>query len=511
MRLAVAGLSLITALQLTACHKTSQGPATIAASPSLPPPPPPPPPFSAQDAAEALDTLKHAQDHGFAAARFRTEEIERELGSDNASERAEGQQLLRTAVLDYARAQHGLTIPVGALPRAWNQRPSRYDAGSELNAALRGGSMRAWLDGLPPQTSDYRVLQAAYVEATRDHPDRTRPRVEVTPLDLGEQDARTEALRKRLALEKPELADIDADAPVDQDLVDALKSYQAHHHLEASGVVDEATVAQLNAPVMSRAARLRVNMERLRWLPHPEPDRRIDVNIASAELTYVRNGEVSTQMLAVAGKLGDETPIVSSAIDSIVLDPPWYVPNDIARREILPKGAAYMQSRHFVWRGGRLIQQPGPKTALGLVKFDFPNPYSVYLHDTPSKASFSLAQRTASHGCVRVQHAVELARILAAEEPGMSADRVDKVLSSGRTVRLKLSQPVPVRLLYLTAEPKGDEVVYHPDVYSWDAELLGLLDRYSAPRRRPKGSRVWSRPAGGRVQGERAPSTGPTD
>jgi murein L,D-transpeptidase YcbB/YkuD len=146
-------------------------------------------------------------------------------------------------------------------------------------------------------------------------------------------------------------------------------------------------------------------------------------------------------------------------------------------------GSAYMAARRFVWRGGRLIQLPGPKAALGLVKFDFPNPYAVYLHDTPSKSSFSLAQRTASHGCVRLQHAVELARIVAKAEPGLSAERVDAILASGKTVRLKLAQPVPVRLMYLTAEPRGDEIAYLPDVYSWDGVLLGLLDRYGAPRK----------------------------
>ena len=290
-------------------------------------------------------------------------------------------------------------------------------------------------------------------------------------------------MRKRLALESPELADADPDAPVDQDLTDALRAYQAHHSLEKTGVLDEATVERLNAPVTNRATKLRVNMERLRWLPRPEPDTRIDVNIASAELTYFRDGEPETHMLAVSGKLGDETPMLSSAITSIVLNPPWYVPTDIARREILPKGAAYMRARHFVWRSGRLIQQAGPKAALGRVKFDFPNPYAVYLHDTPSKASFSLAQRTASHGCVRLQHPVELARLVAAEEPGLSAGRVDEALASGRTVRLKLDRPLPVRLLYLTAEPKAGGVVYLPDVYGWDARLLALLDRYSALRR----------------------------
>ncbi|MHB8286854.1 MAG: L,D-transpeptidase family protein, partial [Caulobacteraceae bacterium] len=436
-------LALVAAVGLTSCHDPAQGVGKAAIAPPAPAPAPvpPPPPFSDAQAAEALAALKRAPDHGFAAKRFRVEEIETRLGSADASDQAQGRRLLRGAVLDYARAQHGLTIPTGALPQAWNQRPSKYDAEAELNTALRAGTLQAWLDGLPPQTADYRTLEAAYVAATHEHTDSVRPHVEVGSLDLGQQDAGTSALRRRLASDDPALADVDAETPVDQDLIDALKRYQRRRDLEQSGVLDDATVAHLNAPVVNKAAKLRVNMERLRWLPRPTPSRRIDVNIASAELTYVRDGESVTHMLAVSGKLGDETPIVSSSIASIVLDPPWYVPTDIAQREIVPKGAAYMQSRHFVWRGGRLIQQPGPKTALGLVKFDFPNPYSVYLHDTPSKASFNLAQRTASHGCVRVQHAVELARIVAAEEPGWSAERVDKVLSSGKTIRLNLAHP----------------------------------------------------------------------
>jgi len=431
----------------------------------------------------ALETLKSAPDHGFPAKRFHTEQIESLLGSAGASDRAEGERQLRAAVLDYARAQHGLTIPEGALPKAWNQRPSKYDAQAELNAALRNGTLQKWLEALPPQTATYRALQAAYVAAKKGRTEGGRPSVGLAPLDMGEQDARTEALRKRLALEDPELADVALDAPVDQDLVDALRAYQVGHDLEATGILDEATVERLNTPVIGKAARLRANMERLRWLPRPEPERRIDVNIAAAEMDYIENGEVSTHMLAVSGKPGDETPLVSSAIDSIVLNPPWYVPSDIAQREIVPKGAAYMRARHFVWHGGRLIQQPGPKTALGLVKFDFANPYAVYLHDTPSKSSFSQTQRTASHGCVRLQHAVALAKIVVSEEPGSSAERVDRILTSGKTVRLRLTRPIPVRLMYLTAAPRKGTIAYLPDVYGWDAKLLALLDRYQAPRK----------------------------
>jgi len=479
-KVAFARLGLIAALALSACHepshKPSHKPSETAAAPQIPAPPP----LTEQDAAIALETLWSAPDHGFPASRFHAGRIERLLGSAAPADRAAGERQLRSAVLDYARAQHGLTIPASALPRAWSQRPS-YDAEAELNAALRNRSLRAWLDELPPQTPTYAALQAAYV-AARERPAQSRPKVEVVPMEIGEQDAGTEALRKRLALDDPRLAEDAADAPVDDGLIAALQRYQADHDLAETGVLDEATAKKLNTPAMGAAAKLRVNMERLRWLPRPEPVRRIDVNVAAAEMDYFQDGELARHMLAVSGKPGDETPMVSSAIDSIVLNPPWYVPPEIARREIVPKGAAYMQARHFAWRNGRLIQQPGSKSALGLVKFDFPNPYGVYLHDTPSKSTFSHAQRAASHGCVRLEHAVALARALVAEEPGAPADRVDRILRSGRTVRLKLTRAIPVRLVYLTAVPREGAIIYLPDVYGWDPRLLALLDRYQAPR-----------------------------
>ena len=177
-KIAAAGLMLVAVLAVTACHKAAEQPARTAAPQKgrpAPPPPPPPPSFSAQDATEALATLRQASGQGFPAARFRTTEIEQRLRSADATERVEGQRLLRAAVLDYARAQHGLTIPVGALPRAWNQRPSRYDAAAELDTALRTGMLQAWLDDLPPQTPEYRALQTAYVAAISNRSDHAPP------------------------------------------------------------------------------------------------------------------------------------------------------------------------------------------------------------------------------------------------------------------------------------------------------------------------------------------------
>ncbi|CAN7360557.1 L,D-transpeptidase family protein [Phenylobacterium sp. LjRoot219] len=475
MALAIAGA-------LAACQRKSPTPAATAEV-TPPPRPLPPPPFRGKDAEMAMEALKAAPDHGFAAKRFRTDHIAELVNSADAAQQAEGERQLRAIVVDYARAHRGLTVPAGARPRDWGQKPAAYDAEAELNAAIRAGTLKAWLDDLPSKSPTYQALQAAYVAYLRGEKPPPRPKVAAAPLALGAQDRTTAALRKRLALEFPELIDVPEETPVDEALIASLQRYQAAHGLPPSGYLDDATVKKLNTPLLNPGDALRANMERQRWLPRAEPATRIDVNIASAEMNYFADNQPVTHMLVAAGKKGDETPMLTSAIDSLVLNPPWYVPQRIAREEIVPKGRAYMRSRGFVWRDGRLIQRPGPHTALGLVKFDFPNDYAVYLHDTPSKAAFNRAQRTVSHGCVRLARAVELARTLISQQPGWSAARLDKVLASGRTTRVKLDQPVPVRLMYLTAVPQADQIAYLPDVYGWDTQLLGLLDRYEARKR----------------------------
>ncbi|MBS0360695.1 MAG: L,D-transpeptidase family protein, partial [Proteobacteria bacterium] len=191
-----------------------------------------------------------------------------------------------------------------------------------------------------------------------------------------------------------------------------------------------ATLAQPQTPQSGvYAATLRANLERLRWLPREEPATRIDVNIASMSLIYLVDGQPRLTMKTASGKPGDETPILTSKIDHIVLNPPWNVPKGIAEQELLPKGEDYLAAHGFQTKDdGGLVQQPGPSSALGLVKFDFDNPYAVYLHDTPSKAAFGRAGRAVSHGCVRLEHALDLANLLLTNQPGWSAERVQQTI-----------------------------------------------------------------------------------
>ena len=426
----------------------------------------------------ALDALKAAPEHGFSAERFPVRRIEQLLDSGSGRDRAEGTQRLRAALVDYAGALHGRTIPKNAFPADWGLKAAPYDAEAALDQALKAGALRAWLKDLPPPLPAYATLQEAYLRYLKIHAQGGWPSVAPIALAPGAQGPEITALRQRLAFEDAALGAGAPDAPADAGLIRAVQRFQAAHGLPATGLLDAATVEQMNVPAESRAAQIRANLERLRWLPREEPATRIDVNTAAQVTDYYVDGRLVLHMLSASGRPGgDETPMLASAVDGIVLNPPWNVPDTIAQEEILPKGEAYLQRMGFAMKDGRLVQQPGPEAALGLVKFDFDNPYAVYLHDTPAKAAFASHQRAVSHGCVRLAQAIPLAKAILARESGWSPARVDEAIASGETIRVRLSRTTPVRLIYLTAFPENGRIAFRPDIYGWDAQLLRLLDR----------------------------------
>ena len=233
-------------------------------------------------------------------------------------------------------------------------------------------------------------------------------------------------------------------------MVAAVKKVQADYGIEADGVIGNSTLEALNTGARDRARILAVNLERRRWLERTPPATRIDVNTAAAELHYWKDGTEKDRRRVVVGQPDWETPELGSPIVRLVANPPWTVPESIAKEEILPKGAAYMAKENIVMKNGKLVQEPGPKSALGLVKLDMDNKEQIYLHDTPAKALFASTQRHASHGCSRVENAVEFARLLAQDDGKLEA--FDKALATGEETPVELSNqdpgaaPLPQRL-----------------------------------------------------------------
>ena len=346
----------------------------------------------------------------------------------------------------------------------------------------------AWLETLRPQNPYYAALK----KALADHRDIAAkggwPAIPPGPtLKKGSKDRRVPALRQRLAM----TGDLDAGSaanpsPVyDEPTVEAVKHFQSRHGIKPDGVLDAATLEALYVPVAQRLDQIRVNLERGRWVLRNPPEKtQVLVNIAAFTLDYTDAAGQSWQTKVVVGKPYRKTPVIESKIDEVIFNPPWNVPPSIAESEILPKiekDPSYLRRHHFRLESRhplKIVQEPGPHNALGRVKFNFPNQYDVYLHDTPERQLFGESDRTFSHGCIRVQDALHLA-VLLLQDPAWNMEKIRRILRSTRTVTEKLKEPVPIVVVYRTVTViPGDGLAFLPDVYQRDFEVLSALDQH---------------------------------
>lgn len=427
-------------------------------------------------------TLAAALAHGF-DDQFGLPAIHQLLGSNDPAARQRGETQLRQAIVAYAKAQRGGRVPASAFPGDWSMRPGPYDAERDLGFALSQDRLGPWLASLPPPFERYRALQAAlghYREIQRRGGWQAIPAG--ASLKPGASDGRVLALRARLAVEDPAAAGDLASPAYDPALVEAVKAAQARYGQPADGVVGPATLAALNRPVEARLAQIAANMERWRWMPRAWPRTRVEVNIAGATLdVFDENVRVDSMRVAV-GTRANRTPMLISEIHSVVLNPPWNVPDSIASKELAPKGEDYLARNGFRWvsngaGGARLQQSPGPGNSLGRIKFDFQNPFAIYLHDTNSRAVFERDARSVSHGCVRVERPEDLARILMEKSGPGSAARMDVALQDTKTVRAQLDQRWPVLIAYWTVfTDQNGQINFRDDIYGWDEQLTKLTN-----------------------------------
>jgi murein L,D-transpeptidase YcbB/YkuD len=386
------------------------------------------------------------------------------------------------------------------------------DVAGGLAAAVEQGNVAQWLAGLAPQDEEYRALSEAYLRWSEAAARAQAPAIRTgDSIHVGDRDARVPAIVAALRTHgylpaapppPPQPAGGKAQAPppaaaeptlYTEEAAAAVRRVQEDYGINADGVIGSGTLDILNATARDRARQLAVNLERRRWLPRSAPATRIDVNTAAAFLDYWREGQLADSRVVVVGQPDWETPALQSPIVRLVANPPWTVPRSIEEEELLPKGEAYLARNHFTRRNGRLVQQAGPESALGLVKLDMGNRHAIYLHDTPSKAGFARAERHLSHGCVRVRDAVGFATMIA-DHDGKRA-QFERALArrndegEPQEGSIQLERPIPVRLLYHSVyRDRSGRLLFRPDAYGWDegvAQALGL-----PPRQRPPTPRI---------------------
>ncbi|HWF39306.1 MAG TPA: L,D-transpeptidase family protein [Candidatus Acidoferrales bacterium] len=326
------------------------------------------------------------------------------------------------------------------------------------------------------------------------------------PVKPGGSYASVAQLTRRLMLLGDLPPDTTAAAGADYSgpLVNGVKRFQERHGLDANGILDAHTLNELNTPLSQRVTQLKLTLERWRWLPHQFDEPPIVVNIPEFRV-YAANdkyGSAFDMKVVVGRSYKHKTPVFATQMKSVIFRPYWNVPLSIQKNELLPelrKNANYLSQHDYQVVGpsekvvsegevneaimaqlasGKMgiRQRPGPTNSLGLIKFDMPNGYDVYMHDTPAQQLFSRSRRDFSHGCIRVENPVELALWVLRDKPEWDRDHIVEAMNGDETFRVNLSKPIPVLILYGTAiDTESGEVHFFDDIYGLDSELQHRL------------------------------------
>ncbi|MGC8490141.1 MAG: L,D-transpeptidase family protein [Syntrophobacteraceae bacterium] len=372
-----------------------------------------------------------------------------------------------------------------------------------LQVLLGNTPLSTYLAGLEPKGFGYKALLSAYRRYLKLAANGGQQYVNFAssarPGDAGREIG---LLQKRLRQEDFYAGRITG--VYDRATERSVKRFQRAHMLTPDGVVGRQTIDWLNVPFHQKAALIAYSLQAVRNSPSRRFKRFIRVNIPQFMLDYYNNGQIEKSDKVVVGRASGKkidrggqivgentTPTMVSQIYQIVLNPRWYVDGRI-RAELnkhagsnpewfTEHGYVKMESRYesqYAFGEHRLYQQSGPKNALGRVKFEFPNPYVVYLHDTNEKSLFARSRRDFSHGCIRVQNALQLAQAVLNDEGNPFAQKMDSILEGTRQVFVKLSKPVPISVEYIPVVAAGSgSVIFAGDPYGVVSESSQLADR----------------------------------
>lgn len=457
-----------------------------------------------------LEQLRSADARGLPRAPYKPESVAAQLGLRmDPTLRAQTEIALSRVYLRYAGdVTQGHTDPADVDGWLIPRRP--FDPAQALILLDEHGVDDA-IEALEPRTDDYRRLVAARRELVRRIQEGGWETVQYEGvIEPGEQHPVLPKIRQRL-LAGGELArDESGDDPqrYDEATVAAVKDFQRRHGIADDGVLGPEVQAMLNVSAEQRLEQVDWNLERLRWLPDPPQSRHVAVNLAGFRLRAFDGDEVVLSMPVIVGKERHATPAFADEIEYLQINPYWNVPDSIIVNEIAPKvvddpdylrandmevvrepgpNAESIDPAGIDWAGYAgsgddfpylLRQRPGPKNALGRIKFMFPNRHAIYLHDTPAGHLFDEVQRTFSHGCIRVRDPVELADYLLDGQPDWDAERVREAVDGGERSRIALDDKVPVRLYYLTAwvEEDDERISFRRDIYGHDERLRARVD-----------------------------------
>jgi murein L,D-transpeptidase YcbB/YkuD len=379
----------------------------------------------------------------------------------------------------------------------WDLKRPNTDINKILMAGVSGDSLKKVADKLEPQHVVYKRLKKALLYLDTFSNEKLPPIAITEKIRRNDSSAVVIAIKRRLIfwrdLRKPgSLTNI-----YDKVTANAMRKFQLRHGLDPDGVIGAGTVAALNFSKAQRREQIIANLERWRWFPREMGNEYVIVNIPAYSLRVIKDNDTVDTRRVVVGKEKRRTPVLTSTFSDIILNPTWTVPPTIIKEDLGPDAAKdtsyftkrrltiYDSQNHIIspkrWNSAkpnnyRYVQRPGDDNSLGNVKFNFPNHFTVYLHDTNHRDFFGLNDRSLSSGCVRVQDPLPLAAELIADEKNWSLDKINEVIASKTTTYIKLKRKINIHQLYWTAwMNKRNELEFRADIYNMDDDLYDRL------------------------------------
>ncbi|MBP6251166.1 MAG: L,D-transpeptidase family protein [Rubrivivax sp.] len=458
-------------------------------------------------AREAVALLTDAPSHGLDPQDYGAAGLSRALDDGTPPERLA--PLLDAALQRFLHDLHFGRIDPRSIHHGFRPvRRAPFDAAAELQRALAAGRIADAVQAALPPLPTYGQLREALLRyrALARHPAWATP---LAPLprtgkvDAGAPWAGDAMLHDRLTA----LGDTNGATSADA----ALRAFQRRHGLDDDGVLGRATWAALQVTPAQRVRQIELTLERMRWTPLLQGPRMIVINVPEYMLRAyaVEDGRIRVQetMKVVVGRAAaTRTPLIDEDLRAIEFSPYWNVPPSITRRELVPRlrrDPAHWarEGYEFVGPGGqvetalssarldqvlgggwRIRQRPGPRNALGDIKFVFPNAENIFLHHTPSVQLFDRARRDFSHGCIRIEQPEALAAWVLQGQPGWDLGRIRAAMTAGTSSTLKLDTPIPVLIAYGTTLVKKGRIHFYDDVYGLDRQLDAALRQASTRR-----------------------------
>lgn len=381
--------------------------------------------------------------------------------------------------------------------RDWDLNKNPVNINALLKGGIEGDSLPKALESIKPKHIIYQSLKTALAELEKYPKDTVKPMVFTEKIVRGDTSPILPGIKRRLMIWK-DLAPQDSITNIyDRKTWKAVRNFQRRHGLSTDGVIGKSTVDALNFSVIRRKQQVMANLERWRWFPRDFGDHYVIINIPGYYLRVIKDKDTIERKRIVVGKSERKTPILSSTFNNIVFNPTWTVPPTIIREDLVPDATnnrSYFANRSITiynskgqvvdpqkWnpknpRAYRYVQAPGYYNSLGVVKFNFPNHYTVYLHDTNHRDYFGKQYRSLSSGCVRVEDPLPLAEYMLNDSIKWNRAKIDTLVATKKTTTINLKQKIRLHQLYWTAwKERNGDLEFRPDIYNLDEDLYQKL------------------------------------